>query len=288
MIIVVTGANGLLGRHAVEHLVAEQHQVHAFVHSAPSMGIPGAKYHIVDLSTDWDARGLPDQLDVIIHLAQSSHFRDLPDQAMDVFGVNVSSTARLLDYARQCGAKQFILASSGGVYGAGSEAFKEDAVLPHPGTLGYYLASKLCAEILAKNYASLMDVTVLRFFFMYGHGQKRSMLIPRLVDNVIAGRPITLQGRDGIRINPIHVSDAVAALSASFGKSGSNTFNVAGAEIMSMRKITERIGQAVQCTPIFIVNNEAPFDLIADIEALRDCLIAPRVSFSSGIVDLVP
>lgn len=287
MNILITGANGLLGTHAVTQLVT-QHQVHALVHAEPVQPVDGVNYHIVDLSQDWSTEVLPRSISAVIHLAQSSRFREFPEQAMDVFGVNVASTARLLDYARGAGAQHFIFASSGGVYGAGDEAFKENALISHHGQLGYYLGSKLCGEVLAQNYSSLMNVSVLRFFFMYGRGQKRSMLVPRLIDNVIAGQPITLQGADGLRINPVHVSDAVAALQSCLALKGSHTFNVAGREVLSLREIAEIIGQQVNRVPVFKVENGEPRHLIANIDALSDSLIVPQVSFAQGILELIP
>lgn len=287
MRILVTGANGLLGRHAVRRF-ARDHEIHALVHSAPSSAVEGVNYHVIDLSREGGLDVLPSQIDAVVHLAQSSRFREFPEQALDVFSVNVGSTARLLEYARRSGARNFVLASSGGVYGAGEEAFKENAVIQHHGRLGYYLGSKLCAEVLAQNYSSLMNVSVLRFFFIYGQGQKRSMLVPRLIDNVLAGQPITLQGNDGIRINPVHVSDATAAVEKCLALDGSHTFNVAGAEVMSLRAIAETIGHAVGREPVLKVDATEPRHLIANIDALRERLVAPSVNFEEGLLELIP
>lgn len=286
MRILITGANGLLGSQAVRQLSA-QHEVHALVHSPPNEIVSRATYHVIDLAQVHELEALPAQMDAVIHLAQSARFREFPDQALDVFNVNVGSTARLLDYARRSGAGTFILASSGGVYGAGEEAFKENAPIPQHGQLGYYLASKLCAEVLAQNYASLLNVSVLRFFFIYGKGQKRSMLVPRLVDNVRAGVPITLQGGDGIRINPIHVSDATRALEACLKLTGSHTFNVAGNEVLSIREIAQTIGHAVGCEPVFKVDPSEARHLTANIEAMQAALATPRVAFAQGVRDLL-
>lgn len=287
MKILITGASGLLGSHAVKKLSVE-HDICALVHSSPREFVVGVNYKILDLASDWQPDVLPKDIDVVIHLAQSSRFREFPDQAMDIFDINVSSTAKLLDYARTTGVRHFILASSGGVYGTGEIAVKENAVIPHPGQLGYYLGSKLCAEVLAQNYSSFMTVTVLRFFFMYGAGQKRSMLIPRLIDNVLAGQPITIQGEEGIRINPIHVSDAVSVLNSCLSLEDSHTFNVAGSEILSLREIAGIIGREVGRGPLFKVEAVEPSHLIADIEDLRNILVKPKMSFSQGIIDLIP
>ena len=285
--ILVTGANGLLGSHAVKKLSLE-HEIHALVHAATMIPVEGVTYQVLDFATNWQPEVLPKKMDMVIHLAQSARFREFPEQAMDIFNVNIASTAKLLDYARRCGASTFILASSGGVYGAGDDAFKENAVIPHHGKLGYYLGSKLCAEVVAQNYSSLMNVAVLRFFFMYGKGQKRSMLVPRLIDNVLSSQPISLEGEEGIRINPIHVSDAVEALDRCLSLEGSHTFNVAGMEVLSLREIAEIIGRAVGCDPVFKVEAKEPRHLIADIDALKRHLVEPKVGFSKGIQELIP
>ncbi len=84
------------------------------------------------------------------------------------------------------------------------------------------------------------------------------MLVPRLIDNVIAGNAITLQGEDGIKINPIHVSDAVAALEACMKLEGSHTFNVAGTQTLSLREIACTIGKAVGREPVFKIDSSEP------------------------------
>ncbi len=56
--ILITGANGLLGVHAVSRL-AEEHQVHAVVHSLPAEPLPNVLYYEVDLSGTWDSGALP-------------------------------------------------------------------------------------------------------------------------------------------------------------------------------------------------------------------------------------
>ena len=110
----------------------------------------------------------------------------------NIFRVNVESTARLLEYAYESGAKHFVYASSGGIYGCGNQAFKENAPVVDSGKLGYYLASKYSSELLAQQYSSLMQVSILRFFFIYGGRQRKSMLLPRLVESIRSKKTINL------------------------------------------------------------------------------------------------
>lgn len=286
MRILITGANGLLGAKAVNQF-SQMHEVHALVHTLPALPIAGVKYHVIDLANLLPINTLPTSLDAVFHLAQSSRFREFPEQVMDVFNVNVSSTAQLLDYARKVGAKKFVFASSGGVYGASDEAFKENSVISQHGQLGYYLGSKLCGEILAQNYSSLMDITILRFFFMYGQQQRSTMLIPRLIENVRNNLPISLQGDEGIRINPIHVNDAAVALESTLKLAGSHILNIAGPEVLSLKQIAETIGHKFRVTPAFKYVEGIPTHLIGDVEAMKRLLHKPTIKFSEGLNDWI-
>ena len=126
------------------------------------------------MSTQWNTSILPNDIDVIIHLAQSSKFRDFPSEAEDIFNVNIKSTAQLLDFARKNNVQKFVYASSGGIYGTNSNrAFNESSPITATDQLGFYLGSKLCGEVLVRNYSTLFDVITLRFFFMYGPKQQK-------------------------------------------------------------------------------------------------------------------
>jgi nucleoside-diphosphate-sugar epimerase len=132
-----------------------------------------------------------------------------------------------------------------------------------------------------------MQVVVMRFFFIYGYGQNRSMLIPRLVDNVRNGRAIALQGKEGIRINPIHVTDAAAAVIAALGTSKSATYNIAGPDVLSLKNIGETIGELLGVQPHFEYVAGQPDDLIGDAASMRMTLHVPEVRVENGIKDLL-
>jgi len=284
--VIVTGANGLLGRAVLKRL-GDKYDIWAFVHSQPESPVPDVRYRVVDLSSDWSVNDMPKMADVIIHLAQSSKFRDFPEGSIDVFNVNIASTARLLDYAHRMKARQFIFASSGGVYGNSESAFKENSPIAPLGQLGYYLGSKMCGEILAQSYVSFLNVVVLRPFFIYGPGQNRAMLVPRLMDNIANGRPITLQGASGIRINPIHVEDAAAAVRAALSLQQSATFNIAGPDILSIREICEGMGFYHGQDPVFQIQPGDQQDLIGNNDAMCEQLIAPQRKLLQSLTDVL-
>lgn len=284
--ILVTGANGLLGRSVVARLAAANH-VYAMVHTLPDDPLPGIRYLPVDFATSWDVGALPRKVDAIVHLAQSAHFRDVPARALEVFQVNIASTARLLDYAWRASAERFVYASSGGIYSGGIQTFRETSPVIQPDTLGYYLGSKVSCEALASSYARFMKIMVLRFFFIYGRGQNRTMLIPRLIDNIRHGRAVTIQGENGLRLNPIHVSDASAAVVAALGSENSAIYNVAGPQVLSLRELCGEIEALVGKPAVFETAPGQPSDVVGDISMMSTHLHAPSIRPGVGLKDLL-
>jgi UDP-glucose 4-epimerase len=260
--------------------------VYGLVHAPVNSPIEGVDYLQLDLSNYWNYDQLPGSLDVVMHLAQSANYKDFPINALDVFRVNLESTARLLDYAHHIGIKKFIYASSGGVYGNGMNAFHENAPIVSPGKLGYYLGSKASSEILVHSYASVFQVIILRPFFMYGAGQKPGMLIPRLMNAVASDLPITLQGKTGIRINPVHVADAAKAVCACLHIAESATFNIAGPQVLSIRDICELLGDYLGKDVHFTTLDGEPQDLVADINAMQSLLHTPQIQLREKLSEV--
>ena len=287
MRVLVSGAAGLIGHHLVEAL-RTHHEVHALHRpNTPGRGTD-IRWIATDLTDHNFVDALPRGVDCAIHLAQSRRFRDFPEGAWDVFGVNVESTAALLDWSVRTGVRRFVLASSGGIYGYGRDPFTEEHPVGSAGPLGYYLASKHCAELLSESYADHLTVVILRFFFVYGPGQRPDMFIPRLVGSIAEGRPITLGGEDGLYANPVHVTDAVSAVCCALDLEQSHRINIGGPEVLSLRHIAEAIGAGLGRTPCYSVDPAAePRDLIADIGKMRRLLVPPTIRFADGCGDVI-
>lgn len=281
----ITGATGLIGMHLLP-LFGREDVVYCLGRRAPRPGGIDARLEFLaaDLAGDWNADMLPDGLDAVIHLAQSPHYRDFPDKALHMLALNTDAPLKLADHARRNGAR-FVFASSGGVYGAGKEGFYEHDQPQPASELGFYLGTKLCAELLLENYASFIDVTIPRFFFVYGRGQRPDALIPRLVDAVRSGRPVTLAGSDGISLNPVYAEDAARALFDCISHPGSRKLNIAGPEILTMRQVAETIGQVVGVEPVFEHGaGDAHANFIGDITAMTSLVGAPATSFRQGLL----
>lgn len=281
--LLLTGASGLIGRAALSRL-SQSHRVFALSREEPSLALPGQAQVIVHDLRSLEDPPLTQACDTIIHLAQSPRYRDFPQGASDVFELNVGATQRLLDWGRRHGVKRFVYASSGGVYGFGQNIFDETATPQDGAAVGHYIASKYCGELLARAYSREMTVIVLRFFFVYGPEQRQTMLIPRLIDSVLQDRPITLAGEHGLRLNPIYVDDAAAAIEAAVGLEASEIINVAGPQILSLREIATLIGEAAKKSPRFDIRaGEQPKHLLGSTRKMERLLITPQIGFKEGI-----
>lgn len=277
MRILITGATGLTGRSLVA-LLAKDHEVFAMHRPgrevAPADGVTWIEQ---DLSGPLHP-GLPAQMDAVVHLAQSPRFREFPEGTVDVFEVNSATTVRLLRYCCEAGGTRFVYASSGAIYPPGPRPVREDDS-PRPGN--FYAVSKLVGEQVVDQFRDALTVASLRFFFIYGPGQ-RNMLVPGLMETVRSGRPVPIAGDDGIRINPIYVEDAAAAVQGALALEESGVFNVAGPEVVSIGQIASMIatelGQDVTFT-----HGPTQSDLIADTRRMRQHLAAPSVTVSDGI-----
>ena len=280
MRILVTGATGFLGRHLLAATSRSDHLIAIARGDPPPELREHADWVDADLAQPLDRSRLPEGVDAVIHLAQSPRFRDFPEGAADVFAVNAAATLALLDYARRAGASRFVLASSGAVYRPGPVPLTEEEPLAPS---GLYAATKAAAEWTVRGYAELMDTVILRFFFPYGPGQS-GMLVPSLVQRVIAGEPVEVRGDPGLRLNPIYVDDAVRVFEPALRLAGGGTFNVAGAEVVSLTQLVELIGEVAGVAPAIGHSPEEQEDLVGDIRRMVETLgTEPMVSLREGI-----
>lgn len=288
MKILITGVNGLLGHEVAKMCCADSNvEVYGIGRSAGLLNDANYNHIVADLVESDFVTKLPRGITAIIHLAQSQKFRDFPREAESIFCVNTTSTLKLLDFARQTGVARFIYASSGGVYGNSDIGFVEDQQIVQDNDLGFYLSTKYCSEQIAVNYQQLFDVVILRFFFVYGERQNRTMLIPRLVDNIRTGKEIVLTGKQGIKINPVYVADAAKAVKGALNLQGSHKINIAGDEVLTIRDISETIAASLGKSPLFRIVDDPPKNLIGDIGKMKKFLWQPRVSFEAGVKKLI-
>ncbi|MCA3265851.1 MAG: NAD(P)-dependent oxidoreductase [Azospirillum sp.] len=286
MKILMTGGSGFLGRSLVPRLLAAGHQIWALARSPKAAATLPAGVNVVmgDMAS-LPLSDFPAGMDAVVSLAQSEHFRNFPDRALDVFDVNVRGQLVLLDWAQRQGVKRFVMASSGGIYGPKARPFvAEDELLAVDSPLGFYLGTKLATELVFQTYRKQFAAgVILRPFFIYGPGQSADMLVSRLIASVRAGRPIQLQGPDGLKLNPVFVSDAAAAFVSALALEGFHVLNVAGPEVVTLRSFCERIGRLVGAPPRFESAQGSPSDYVASTDAAERVLGKTLVGIDAGL-----
>jgi nucleoside-diphosphate-sugar epimerase len=222
-------------------------------------------------------------VDAVIHLAQANV--PFPEGADALFAVNVAATQRLLEHARRSGARRFVLASSGSVYGGSTRPLTEESPLA---ARDFYSATKVAAERLTQAYDEHLETAILRLFVPYGPGQVRRM-IPRLVERIRSGEPVQLNSEGRPRMNPIHVDDVVRVLLRALeGAESLGLVNVAGDDVTDVRAVSELIGEFLGLEPRFEASGVEVADIVADNTRLHAVLGDARlVPLREGIERMV-
>ncbi|WP_050403592.1 NAD-dependent epimerase/dehydratase family protein [Bradyrhizobium embrapense] len=281
MRILLTGCSGFVGSALGPRLAAEGHEL--FCVCRPRTSVAFGTKVVWDGAASIEDSGFPKTIDAVVHAAQSRRYRDFPADSCEMFDVNVGMTMRLLDWAARAAARHFCLLSSGAVYEPFAGTLREDAGLAPPGFLG---ASKFASEVIAKPFSGVFSLNILRLFFPYGPGQ-RDRLIPQLIRRIQDGAAIQLSGgTEGIRLAPTFIDDIVDVILASIASSWTDTLNVAASEMLSIRQISNTIGQQLGVEPKFeIVNPNTPsVDIVPDLSRLASRLDVRRfVQFKEGI-----
>ncbi|AWB08081.1 hypothetical protein A6A40_23875 (plasmid) [Azospirillum humicireducens] len=286
--VVLTGVTGLIGRHLLPLLQEHSYNVTALVRAGKEdtyLLPPSVRPVEADLRGDFTSvlRNI-EPADVVIHLAQHPGFHAFPDQAANVFSVSLNAAIHLAEFAKYSGAR-FLYASSGGVCGPSPEPVREDYPLRPQKELGFYLSTKMAAENLLGFFRQDMQVSILRFFFVYGPGQGNQFLFPRLITSISEGKPITLANGCGPRLNPIHASDAAKAVMAAV-ISMPEILHIAGPEVKTLKSICEILGDLLKRSPVFIDKPPPALDYIADT-ALMERLCGQATGLRAGLTALI-
>ena len=193
MKILVTGANGFVGGHLVEHLLACGHEVTSVVRRGETAHPATDERVIADIGPDTDWNEVLKGHDAVIHLAARVHVMNetAADPLEEFRRVNTLGTIALANAASAQGVTRFIFLSSVKVNGEGTEG-RPFTAFDRPDPQDPYGASKLEAEELLVADASRprLQVVVVRTPLVYGPGVGGNFL--RLLRLVRSGVPLPL------------------------------------------------------------------------------------------------
>ena len=208
------------------------------------------------------------------------------------YQTNCDGTLNLLEMCRRYGVKKFVLASTSSVYGADSAVpFSEANHTSRP--LSPYAASKKAAEVLAYTYHYLhgLDVTVLRYFTVYGPAGRPDMSVFRFVRDISEGRPITVLGDGNQSRDFTFVDDIARGTVAALRPLGYEVINLGGDSPIKLSELISRIAAFVGREPVIVRKPAHPADVPAtwaDITKARQLLDwEPLVSIGEGILKTV-
>lgn len=298
--VLVTGAAGFIGSHAVDRLLAGGHEVvgvDAFTGSYPrnrklrnlaAATLEGGFRLVEGDLLGLDLRVLLRGVEGILHFAGEPGVRRSWGNDFGVYlERNVRATQRLLEAVRESGTPGFVYASSSSVYGPdGGGPTSEDAARRPASPYGL---SKLAAEELVGLYARERGVpaTVLRYFTVYGPRQRPEMAISRFIFAAARDRPVKVFG-DGEQVREMtYVSDAVDATVAALEAAPGGTYNIGGGVRASVNELLGCVRRALG------VRVEARYGPAAEGDvcstwadsgrAERDLGYRPRVGLQEGI-----
>lgn len=251
MRVLVTGCAGFVGSHLARRLLAEGYHVvgvdnfadyyprHIKASNiADMLADPRFEFHELDLVT---ANLLPllADVEIVYHQAAQAGVRaSWGAQFESYLRNNVLATQRLLELLKALPIRKFVYASSSSVYGDAESYPTHEDMVPRP--VSPYGVTKLAAEQLTylywKNYG--VPTIALRYFTVYGPGQRPDMAFHKFIASALHGRPIQVYG-DGHQTRDFtFISDVVEAnIAAGLCEAAGIAVNVGGGSRVTVRQV---------------------------------------------------
>ena len=232
---------------------------------------------------------IPGPVDVIIHLAAKAGVRPSILDPLGYQQSNITGLQHMLDFARAKQIRQFVFASSSSVYGINDHfPWKEDEKLM---PISPYAMTKLAGEMLGHVYHKLYGIRfiALRFFTVYGPGQRPDLAIHKFTKAILAGQPITMYGDGTSSRDYTYVDDTVAGVIAAtkYTASDFEIINLGNNHAISLNELISAIEKVLGKKAIIEQLPEQPGDVartFADISNARSLLhYDPRTTLEEGL-----
>jgi nucleoside-diphosphate-sugar epimerase len=281
--VLLTGATGFIGRHALQALDRTDLEVHAVI--GPDQqpeALPGAhETHACDLldpaeTSDLVGRIQPDHL---LHLAWYTQPPDYPRSIRNLSWL--AGSLHLLRAFSAAGGRRAVTAGTCMEYLWSDQPCREyDTPCPGPSLYG------TCKDALGRVGQSLGATADLSFahgrvFFCFGPGEKPKRLIPSVVRALQAGERACCR-RGQLRRDFLHVSDTARALVELLCSEVTGPVNIASGHPVALGEIARRVGEKLSAGDRLEIRAEEahnePTVLVADVTRLRD-----EVGFVPGL-----
>ncbi|MCX6776238.1 MAG: NAD-dependent epimerase/dehydratase family protein [Candidatus Micrarchaeota archaeon] len=218
-----------------------------------------------------------DSYEVVFHLAAIADPKVCEENPEMALLVNSYGSLNVMDACRRSGVGRMLLSSSAHVYGIPEYTPVDEN---HPlKPLSTYGRSKVAAEHICMAYGA----TIVRFFNIYGPGQRGNYLIPTILSN-LGEKSIKLRNLNSER-DFIYVDDAVEAmlLAADFPE---ECFNIGSGETHTPKEIAELLSK-ISCKHPELISMNKPdnvLKVVADIGKAKKLLgWEPKVDLKEGL-----
>lgn len=309
---IVTGAAGFIGARVSQMLLEEGHTVIGIDNLNDAYDIRIKQWRLSQLRTsekfhfqlfdiadkhrfeeaDFVSVTKPGEIDAVINLAARAGVRQSVENPWVYIDTNVTGTLNLLELCRSYQIPKFILASTSSIYGANAPLpTPETADSDHP--LQAYAASKKGAEALCHAYHFLngLDVTIFRYFTVYGPAGRPDMSIFRFTQWINEGLPVKVNGDGEQSRGFTYIDDIARGTILGLKPLGFEVINLGGHETITINELIQEIERLVG-KKANITNLPAhPADMLANCanveKAKRLLSWEPRVSLKEGIANMV-
>ena len=180
------------------------------------------------------------QFDAVINLAARAGVRESVKHPHAFMKTNAMGVLNLLEQMREHNVKKLVLASTSSLYAGQPIPFKETAALEKP--ISPYAASKKSAESMAHAFHSLhgIDVSILRYFTVYGPSGRPDMSPSRFINWVQTGQPIQLFGDGHQQRDFTYIDDIARGTIAALKPLGYEIINLGFGKPYSMLELIEK------------------------------------------------
>ncbi|MDE1725710.1 MAG: NAD(P)-dependent oxidoreductase [Thaumarchaeota archaeon] len=291
MKIVITGSESFVGKELISQLKDSNFEIIGFDSANIKSG--GYEFHQVDIRNPQIHQVIPQEADVLIHLAALSRDADCRGRPYECFDVNVMGTLNLINAVSMKKVKQFIFASSEWVY----DEFKEDEIKDEHAFINIanhhseYALSKLVSEtnLRQKYEQGFCPVTILRFGIIYGPRKNNWAAVESLMSSVKNQSEIKVGSlKNGRRF--IHVSDIAGGIKKSIGLSGFNILNLTGNKLITLHDIIETSQNLLGKSVKIIETNPSQINIRnpSNNKAKKMLNWNPEIDLKSGLKTVLP
>jgi UDP-glucose 4-epimerase len=291
--VVVTGVAGFVASNLARHLLDRGYVVIGIDNlSAGTLENidPRVDFHKADIC-DSAIRELLYGADAVFHLAAKSSLTDCLAKPLEAANVNVLGTLNLLEAARQMKVGKFVYADTSAEYeGISQFPTPEDKIRP----IGVYAASKHGGAAFCESYRELygMNLTIMRYFNVYGPAQDWRRVIPPVMSSFIirmlrSERPV-IYGTGEKRRDFIYVDDVNDLHMAVLENPRSNgrVYNAGTGINFSVNEVYQLVEELLETGLKPIYEPDLPGEAqitLADISASRELGWTPKVEIREGL-----